>query len=95
MTLWLIFGGVAALLVYIAITRARAKKAGRAEAEGEHLANFAEKIGEISERNKEIDEEADKLEPNSEKEVDDFFKFGRRRPDDGLDELRRKPRDKR
>ena len=93
MTLWLVLGGVAALLIYIAVTRAKAKKAGRKEAEGEHLANYAEKIGEISERSKEIDEESDKLEPKSDEEWDDFFKHGRRPTE--RDVMRRKPGDKR
>jgi len=91
MTMWLVMGGVAALLIYIAVTRAKAKKAGRREAEGEHLANYAETIGEISEKSKESDEKFDKVEPKSDAEWDDFFAGT---PVD-RDKLRRKPGDKR
>jgi len=90
MTLWLVLGSLAALLGFMTWRDYKSRKAGRAEAEGEHLANYAEKIGKISESNKEIDEKAEKIEPKSDAEWDDFFEHGRR-PDD---KLRRKPGDK-
>lgn len=94
MTLWLVIGGLAALLGFMAWREKKAKKAGKQEAEGEHLANYAETIGEISEKSKEIDEQADKIEPKSDAEWDNFFSHGRR-PDPRPDKLRRKPGDKR
>lgn len=93
MTLWLVLGSVAAILIYIAVVKSKAKKQGRLEAEGEHLANYAEKIGEINEGAKKIDEKADKLEPETDEEWDDFFTRGRRPTE--RDVLRRKPGDKR
>ena len=76
MTPWLIIGAVFIALGYVGWVRSKAKKAGKAEAEGEMLAEHAEIMGEINEADRTWEENS--RDPETEAEWDDFYLTGRR-----------------
>ena len=74
MTPWLIIGAVFIALGYVGYVRSKAKKAGKAEAEGEMLANHAEKMGKINEDDRTWGDAT--RDPETDAEWDEYFNTG-------------------
>ena len=74
MTPWLIIGAVVAALAYVGWARWQARKAGKAEAEGEMLAQHAETMGKINEADRTWGD--DTRDPETDAEWDEYFNTG-------------------